>query len=78
MLHWQAPPAGSCPRGSRPGLDIGKLSRQQWLMFSIRIALATVALLFLAPLAVQAAWWLSHDTAVAWSALLGVRSCEGK
>ena len=36
-------------------------------MFSIRIALATFALLFLAPLAVHAAWWLSHDTAVAWS-----------
>jgi len=36
-------------------------------MFSIRIAIATFALLFLAPLAVHAAWWLSHDTAVAWS-----------
>src|SRR5262245_54346456 len=36
-------------------------------MSTLRIALATFALAFLAPLALHAAWWLSHDTAVAWS-----------
>jgi hypothetical protein len=36
-------------------------------MPSLRIALATLALAFVLPLALHAAWWLSHDTAVAWN-----------
>ncbi len=32
-----------------------------------RIALTTFAFAFLAPLALHAAWWLSHDAALAWN-----------
>jgi hypothetical protein len=32
----------------------------------LRFALATFALLFLTPLALHAAWWLSHEPALAW------------
>ena len=33
----------------------------------LRLALLTFLAAFLAPLALHAAWWLSHDTAVAWN-----------
>lgn len=35
-------------------------------MSSLRIALATFVLAFLAPVALHALWWLSHDDAVPW------------
>jgi Protein of unknown function (DUF3750) len=35
-------------------------------MSPIRFTVASFALLFLAPLALHAAWWLSHDPALAW------------
>jgi Protein of unknown function (DUF3750) len=36
-------------------------------MHIVRLSLLTFAAAFLAPLVVHAAWWLSHDEAVAWS-----------
>ena len=36
-------------------------------MSILRIALVGLALAFVLPLALHAAWWLSHDTAVAWN-----------
>ena len=36
-------------------------------MHPLRVSFLTFAALFLAPLALHAAWWLSHDHAVAWN-----------
>jgi hypothetical protein len=36
-------------------------------MHTIRLGIVTLGIAFLVPLALHAAWWLSHDSAVAWN-----------
>lgn len=49
------------------GLDLGAIRSHLKPMHLIRLFLLVFAVGFLAPLALHAVWWLSHDTAVAWN-----------